>query len=127
MTALVPGITDRPMRDVALTAMSVLCHQAFVEIRASAFTRSVISMSDAAEEEADHNRWVRLLADTCHCLPEAISASMIDEDPMLALQCLQFAWDRSDAVGRRWMRDSLLDSGMQLEEIIDTGMSGTAV
>lgn len=108
---------QRRAQATATDASLLLVQEALVQIRTMAYLRRCTT--DLAGD--DYHESIRLVADACENLPGYMRVS----SPGSPEQGLQYAWDKSDAVQRSWLRAALVQHGIELTDLVST-LPGTA-
>lgn len=99
--------------DLATRANVVLIQSALAHIRTIAYLRRDPGF-DSGEVIDDHHELIRLLADAAASLPGSLRA----DTRQTPAEGLQYAWDISNELIRRWMRDTLASEGIMLDELV---------
>lgn len=98
---------------LATRANVVLISNALACIRTIAYLRRDPGF-DAGRVIEDHHELIRLLADTAASLPGSLRA----DTRQTPTEGLQYAWDVSNDLMRRWIRETLASEGIVIDELV---------
>ncbi|HEY3559552.1 MAG TPA: hypothetical protein VGL05_18910 [Kribbella sp.] len=104
---------ERRGEELAARANVALIQSALAHIRTIAYLRRDPGF-DSGEVIDDHHELIRLLADTAANLPGSLRA----DTRQTPAEGLQYAWDISNELIRRWMRETLASEGIMLDELV---------
>lgn len=105
--------TERRREELATRANVVLINSALACIRTIAYLRKDPGFL-SGEAIDDHHELIRLLANTAASLPGSLRA----DTRQAPTEALQYAWDISNDLMRRWMRETLASEGITLEDFV---------
>jgi hypothetical protein len=105
---------QRQDRAAAADAALLLIHDAFIQIRAMAYSRKTVAVPDATD--SDYHERIRLIADVCENLPGYLRTGTVAS----SVQGLQSAWDNADEIQREWLRDTLTQHGIDIAALVAT-------
>ena len=118
MAAMLPLSRRRRRERQATEAVTVLCYEAFVSIRGSAYTGQVQSMTDAGPTDVAVIEWIRSLADACHNLPPALRPSVANGRKHRATAAMQYLLATAGPLQRQWITTTLTTNGIAPENLI---------
>ena len=104
---------ERRGEELATRANVVLIQSALACIRTIAYLRRDPGF-DSGEVIDDYHELIRLLADTAASLPGSLRA----DTSQTPTEGLQYAWDISNELIRRWMRETLASEGIVIDELV---------
>ncbi|WP_405070934.1 hypothetical protein OG558_15720 [Kribbella sp. NBC_01510] len=104
---------DRRGEELATRANVVLIQGALACIRTIAYLRRDPGF-ESGEVVDDYHELIRLLADTAASLPGSLRA----DTRQTPAEGLQYAWDISNELIRRWMRETLANEGIVIDELV---------
>jgi hypothetical protein len=106
---------DRRGEELATRANVILIQNALACIRTITYSRRDPGF-DSAEVVDDYHELIRLLANTAASLPGSLRV----DTRQTPAEGLQYAWDISNDLIRRWMRETLASEGIVIDELVST-------
>jgi hypothetical protein len=116
MSAMLLSAPRRRER-VAVEAVTVLCYEALVAIRGSAYTGQVQSLVDVGSVDVDVMEWMRLLADACHNLPKSLQPSVAAGRKHRATDAIQYLLATASPLQRQWLVVTLARNGIDVDDL----------
>jgi len=101
----------------AVEAVTVLCYEAFLAIRTSAYLGRVHSVSDVGPVDVDVMEWMRSLADACHNLPKALQPSVAGGRKHQATDAIRYLLATASPLQRQWLVVTLARNGIDVETL----------
>lgn len=117
MSAMLPLSRRRRRERQATEAVTVLCYEAFVSIRGSAYTGQVQSMTDVGPTDVDLIEWIRSLADACHNLPPSLRPSVANGRKHRATAAMQYLLTTASPLQRQWLTATLTANNINPENL----------
>lgn len=108
---------SRRRERLAVEAVTVLCHDAFVAIRGTAYTGRVQSLVDLGPVDVDLMEWIRMLADACHNLPKSLQPSVAAGRKYRATEALQYLFATASPLQRQWLVATLASNDIDIEDL----------
>ena len=102
----------------AREAVTVLSYQAFIQIRASAFTGRVATARDFVPPDVDLREWIRLLADACHNLPGSLRPSVAHGRRHRSTDAMKYLWSTATPIQRDWIVATLSHHSVDVVELL---------
>ncbi|MET9272785.1 hypothetical protein [Kribbella sp. NPDC003557] len=102
---------------LAVEAVTVLCYEAFLAIRGSAYTGQVRSASDVGPVDVDVMEWMRSVADACHNLPPSLRPSVAGGRKQRATDAVQYLLATASPLQRRWILATLAGNGIEVGQL----------
>lgn len=106
MSAMLP-LSRRRRERQATEAVTVLCYEAFISIRGSAYFGEVRSATDVGPIDVDVIEWIRSLADACHNLPPSLRPSVANGRKHRATDAMQYLLATASPLQRKWITATL--------------------
>jgi hypothetical protein len=116
MSAMLLSASRRRER-LAVEAVTVLCYEAFLAIRGSAYTGQVQSLADVGPVDVDVMEWMRSLADACHNLPKSLQPSVAGGRKHRATDAIHYLLATASPLQRRWLVATLANNDIAVEEL----------
>ncbi|WP_112245899.1 hypothetical protein [Kribbella monticola] len=104
---------ERRGEELATRANVVLIQCALASIRTTAYLRRDPGLFSGVVVD-DYHELIRSLADTAASLPGSLRA----DTRQTPAEGLQYAWDSSNELMRRWIRETLASEGILLDDLV---------
>lgn len=108
---------SRRRERLAVEAVTVLCYEALLAIRSSAYTGEIQSLVDVGPVEVDVMEWMRLLADACHNLPKSLQPSVAGGRKHRATDAIQYLLATASPLQRRWLVVTLARNDIDVHDL----------
>jgi hypothetical protein len=115
MSSMLPSASRR--RERRAVEAVVLCYEAFLAIRGSAYTGQVQSAVDVGPVDVDVMEWMRLLADAWHNLPKSLQPSVAGARKHRATDAMQYLLATASPLQRQWLVVTLARNGIHVEAL----------
>jgi hypothetical protein len=116
MSAMLLSASRRRER-LAVEAVTVLCYEAFLAIRGSAYTGQVQSLVDVSPVDVDVMEWMRVLADACHNLPTSLQPSVAGGRKHRATDAVRYLLATASPLQRQWLLATLARNDIDVEDL----------
>ena len=106
---------------LAVEAVAVLCYEAFLGIRGTAYTGQVQSVAAVGPVDVDVMEWMRILADACHNLPLSLRPSVAAGRKHRATEAIEYLFATASPLQRQWLLATLTNNNIDVEGLTGKG------